>query len=98
LLPRLFNEFSFPGWALEHAAVLETSVMMYLMPELVHEDKFLEEGLESSPTYDSFPPTPDMLPASGTLHTPRSSSVEKGRLIMENVVDNLEQIIKKEFR
>ncbi len=98
LLPRLFDEFPFPGWALEHAAVLETSVMMYLMPELVHEDRFREEGLESSPTYHGFPPTHDLLPASGTLHTPRSSSVEKGRLIMENVVNNLEQIIKKEFR
>ena len=98
LLPRLFDEFPFPGWELEHAAVLETSLMMHFMPELVHEDRFLEEGLESFPTYHSFPPTPDLLPVSGNLHTPRSSSVEKGRLIVENVVDNLAQIIEKEFK
>lgn len=97
LLPRLFDEFPFPGWELEHAAVLETSLMMYFRPDLVHQELFLEEGLEKFPTYHRFPPTSDLLPVSGNLHTPRSSSVEKGRMITENVVDNLARIIEKEF-
>ena len=98
ILPDLFDEVPFAGWALEHAAIVETSAMMYFTPELVHEDRFLEEGLEKVPPYHCFPPSPDLLPASGNLHTPRSSSAEKGRLLVENVIKNLGVIIDREFR
>lgn len=31
----IFKDVPFPGWALEHAAITETSLMMYLEPDLV---------------------------------------------------------------
>lgn len=98
ILPELFDEVPFAGWALEHAAIAETSAMMYFSPELVHEDQFLEEGLEKVSPYHCFPPSPDLLPDSGNLHTPRSSSAEKGRLLVENVIKNIGIIIDREFR
>ncbi|MFR3557113.1 MAG: creatininase, partial [Paraclostridium sordellii] len=39
VIDKVFDEVEFPGWALEHAAVTETSLMMYFAPELVREDK-----------------------------------------------------------
>lgn len=98
LVPKIFDEVEFAGWELEHAAIVETSVMMYFAPDLVHEDRFLEEGLEKIPTYHCFPPSRTLLPASGCLHTARSSSDEKGRLIVENVVENIEAFSLKEFK
>lgn len=98
LVPKIFDEVEFVGWELEHAAIVETSVMMYFAPDLVHEDRFLEEGLEKIPTYHCFPPSRTLLPASGCLHTARSSSDEKGRLIVENVVENIEAFSLKEFK
>ena len=97
LVPKIFDEVEFPGWELEHAAIAETSAMMYFAPELVHEDRFLDEGLEKVPTYHCFPPSRSLLPASGCLHTPRSSSAEKGRLIAENVVESITAILSKDF-
>lgn len=98
LVPKIFDEVEFAGWELEHAAIVETSVMMYFAPDLVHKDRFLEEGLEKIPTYHCFPPSRTLLPASGCLHTARSSSDEKGRLIVENVVENIEAFSLKEFK
>lgn len=97
LIPKIFDEVKFAGWELEHAAIVETSAMMYFAPHLVHKERFLEEGLEKVPTYHCFPPSRTLLPASGCLHTARSSSAEKGRLIAENVVKNIRAIFAKEF-
>ena len=46
VLPKIFDEVEFAGWELEHAAIVETSAMMYFTPELVNEELFLDEGLE----------------------------------------------------
>lgn len=97
LIPEIFNEISFPGWELEHAAIVETSVMMFLVPKLVHEEYILDEGIESVPSYHRFPPAKDLIPKSGCIHTARSSSSQKGSKIVENVLTNLEKIICKEF-
>jgi len=97
LIPKIFNKIPFPGWELEHAAIVETSVMMFLKQELVHEEYILDEGIERVPTYYRFPPSKNLIPKSGCLHTARSSSSQKGSQIVENVLVNLEKIINKEF-
>ncbi len=97
LLPEIFNEVEFPGWALEHAAIVETSVMMYYTPDLVHEDRIVDEGLDAVPTYYRFPPSKTLIPSSGSLHTARSSSAEKGKIIVENVMKNINEYLQDEF-
>lgn len=97
VIDQVFDEVKFPGWALEHAAIAETSMMMHFAPELVREDFVVEEGIESPPTYQSFPPSPTLIPASGCLSTTRSSSPEKGRLIVENATENIVSFLKNEF-
>ena len=97
VLPKIFDEVEFAGWELEHAAIVETSAMMFFAPDLVNEELFLDEGLENLPRCHSFPVRPGLLPDSGNLHTPRTSSAEKGRLIVEDVIRNLKKMTVEEF-
>ncbi|WP_156291057.1 creatininase [Oceanobacillus salinisoli] len=97
LMPKIFDEVEFKGWAMEHAAITETSMMMYFAPELVHEDLITDEGIDQPPTYQRFPPSKTFIPSSGCLYTGKSSSAEKGRLIVEDVTNNIVLFLKKEF-
>lgn len=96
LLPKLFDEVEFRGWALEHAAITETSMMMYFNPELVREELMGQEDF-TPPNYQIFPVPKTLVPSSGALYTGKSSTAEKGRLIVENVVENIVIFLNKEF-
>lgn len=97
VIPTVWNEVPFKGWALEHAAILETSAMLYYAPELVDESAYLEEGLDSLPNYSRFPPDPTLISSSGTLAWAKSSSAEKGKLMIECALKNIEELIHKEL-
>ena len=45
VVEQVFDGLVFPGWALEHAAVTETSLMMHYEPELVHMDRVIDEAM-----------------------------------------------------
>ena len=97
IMPDIFDEYEFAGWDLEHAAITETSLMMFFAPELVDAENLPHEGLKSVNPYQTFPAAEGIIPASGSLYTARSSSREKGKLIAEDVVNNFLAITKKEF-
>ena len=44
MIGRIFYQAPFPCWALEHAAITETSLMMYVAPELVRQDLIADVG------------------------------------------------------
>lgn len=94
---QVFDTIPFPGWALEHAAISETSLMMYFYPHLVQSDKIPDDKVEEVLAFHSHPPLKGRVPASGCLHTSRSSSAEKGRLIVENVLQNIEHKVIPHF-
>lgn len=89
IVEEVFDSIPFPGWALEHAAITETSLMMHFHPNLVHEDKIPDDKIEETLSFHSYPPLKDVIPASGCLSTSRSSSAAKGKLIVDNVLANL---------
>ncbi|EPZ58968.1 creatinine amidohydrolase family protein [[Clostridium] sordellii ATCC 9714] len=68
VIDKVFDEVEFPGWALEHAAVTETSLMMYFAPELVREDKILDTENANPATYFRYPIEKDIVPETGILH------------------------------
>ena len=45
----------FPGWDVEHAAVLETSLMLHLRPDLVLFDRAVDDAAARHPFYDVIP-------------------------------------------
>lgn len=96
-MPIIFDERPFKGWDLEHAAITETSLMMYFSPELVRMDLLSDEGLDNVPKYQRYPISKTLIPNSGSLYTSISSSAKKGKLITENVIDNFLVFLKKEF-
>lgn len=96
LIDKIFDEVPFPGWALEHAAITETSLMMYFAPELVLADKIIDSKTEPC-AYHKYPIDKSTIPATGVLATAKSSTAAKGKLIVDTVLDKLEEIVDLAF-
>ncbi|MVO71846.1 creatininase [Paeniclostridium sordellii] len=96
-IDKVFDEVEFPGWALEHAAITETSLILKFAPNLVHMDRLIDEKIEEVPTYQVYPIPKDLVPKSGLLSIGRTSSKEKGELIVNESLENMIKIVKKEF-
>ncbi|HTH77301.1 MAG TPA: creatininase [Trinickia sp.] len=88
----------FPGIALEHAAVIETSMMLHYHPELVSLDRIPEHGPAQFPPYDIYPARTAWVPSSGVLSSAKDSSAEKGRLLVADVVSGIAQAVRREFK
>ena len=96
-IDKIFDEVEFPGWALEHAAITETSLILKFKPELVHMDKLIDEKIEEVPTYQVYPIPKDLVPKSGLLYIGRTSSAAKGELIVDEALSKMVEIVNKEF-
>ncbi|AOE60591.1 creatininase [Pseudomonas corrugata] len=88
----------FPGIALEHAAVIETSMMLHYHPELVCLDQIPDHGPAEFPVYDMYPTRTEWVPASGVLSSALGSSAEKGQLLVADVISGIVQAVRSEFR
>lgn len=89
----VFDQIPFPGWALEHAAVTETSLMMYFAPDLVREERIVDTKGAVPCCYIKYPIEKDAIPATGVLATAYSSSPEKGRILCREAVNKLVSIL-----
>lgn len=90
----------FPSWPLEHAGVMETSIMMHLFPEMVHADRIPDHGPAEFPPYDVYPQTWENLPGlprSGALISARSATAEKGKLLFDTYVAGITDAVRKEY-
>jgi creatinine amidohydrolase len=87
----------FPGFALEHAAVLETSMMLHYHPALVRLDLIPDDGPADFPPYDMYPPRTDWVPPSGVLSSARGSDAAKGALLAAEVTQRMAQAIQTGF-
>ena len=96
-IDKIFDEVEFPGWALEHAAITETSLILKFKPELVHMDKLIDEKIEEVPPYQVYPIPKDLVPKSGLLSIGRTSSAAKGELIVDEALSKMVEIVNKEF-
>lgn len=83
-----------PGY---HAMSSETSLLMALRPELVKEDKIVDEMPTMSLGYDYYPrPEPTLTP-SGVRGKPSLSSKEKGEALAQEIVGNLVDMLKHDL-
>jgi creatinine amidohydrolase len=87
----------FPGWATEHAGVMETSIMLHLHPDLVDMSRVPRHPPASFPPYDVYPVNPDWVPSSGALCSAKVATAEKGALLVEEYVRGITQALAKEF-
>jgi creatinine amidohydrolase len=87
----------FPGFALEHAAVIETSLMLHYHPSLVRVDLIPADPPADFPPYDVYPSRKNWVPLSGVLSSARGSDAAKGRLIAEEVTRRMAEAIEARF-
>lgn len=97
VIDQVFCDVAFPGWAFEHAAVTETSLMLYFSPDLVHEDRIVDTAGATPCPYFKYPIDKNAIPKEGVLATARSSSAEKGKIIVDAVIPSLVKIVSEAF-
>ena len=87
----------FPGFALEHAAVIETSLMLHYHPSLVRLDLIPDDGPAEFPLYDMYPTRTEWVPPSGVLSSARGSDAAKGARMAEDIVGGIVAAVREEF-
>jgi creatinine amidohydrolase len=87
----------FPGFALEHAAVLETSMGLHIFPELVRINSLVDDLPAVFPPYDVYPTKQEWIPPSGVLSPAKGASIEKGAALFNEYVERISDALRKEF-
>ena len=87
----------FPGVDLEHAALIETSMMLALHPELVDVAALPGDALGVFPAHDVYPQDGRGVPPSGVLAPVSGASADKGRTLIVATVAALVAALRREF-
>jgi creatinine amidohydrolase len=84
--------------SLAHAGVLEAAAMMHIAPECVDLSR---EPEETYPTgfdpYDVYPADPKAVPASGALSSPKNSTADLGKFIVETMSWHVARLLSEAF-
>ena len=88
----------YPGLALEHAALMETSMMLAIAPETVRLAVAPADPPASFPPYDTFPADPTVVPPAGALSPPHAATAEIGAHLIDVFVDLVAGALEREFR
>jgi creatinine amidohydrolase len=95
-LDKLFPD-GFPGTELEHASLLETSLMLVIRPDLVDMNKVPSDGPAKFPNYDRTPFRAGLIPPSGVLADARPATAEKGEWLIADHVTRIAAAVRQEF-
>ena len=95
-LTELFPE-GYPGIELEHAAVIETSMMMHYYPELVRFDDVPDNDAADAPPYDVWPPRAEWVAKEGNLISAKGATPAKGATIAAQYRRDIGAAVKREF-
>jgi creatinine amidohydrolase len=87
----------FVSWELEHAAVMETSVMLHLRPDLVRSDLLPNHGPAEFPVYDTYPYDRSVIPPDGVLSSAAGATAAKGELVLAQIIPAIADAIHAAF-
>ncbi len=87
----------FVGWELEHAAVMETSVMLHLRPDLVRGDLIPNHGPARFPLYDIYPCDRSVIPPDGVLSSAAGATAAKGELVLAQIIPAIAEAVRLAF-
>lgn len=87
----------FPGFALEHAALIETSMMLHVHPDLVWMEHLPDDEPAEFPVYDLYPQDGRGVPPSGVLSSARGADADKGRRIFDAIASGLAAAVAEAF-
>lgn len=83
----------FPGWHAEHAGITETSLMLYLRPDLVGPARPDHETPPPAGIY-RHPVDAARMSTDGVLSRTSGASAELGKLLFGHVVDNIVELMR----
>lgn len=87
----------FPGWDVEHASIMETSLMYVIKPAAVRRDRIADDQAKRHPTWDVVPAPQEFIPGSGVLWHPSEASEEIGRRVLAILAARLVEAIRTEL-
>jgi creatinine amidohydrolase len=87
----------FPGWDVEHASIIETSLMYVVRPDLVRRDRIADDEAERHPAWDVVPAPAQFIPKSGVLWHPTEASAKIGSQVLALCAGHLANALKTEF-
>jgi creatinine amidohydrolase len=87
----------FPGWDVEHASIIETSLMYVIRPDLVRRERIADDEAKRHPAWDVVPAPRDFIPTSGVLWHPTEASEEIGHKVLRMCADHLVKALQTEF-
>jgi creatinine amidohydrolase len=87
----------FPGWDLEHAARIETSLMLALAPATVRHDQIGPVDAVAPPPFTMIPSPASAVPSQGSLADPRGASAAFGQQLAAVIVDRLVDLLGQHF-
>jgi len=85
------------GWMDEHAALVETSLMMFMAPELVRQKKIVDDQRKSPFEFRVFPWDIANYPPSGVFSRTSGASRERGERLIKLVLKELNKLIGMQF-
>ena len=85
------------GWVDEHAALVETSLMMHIAPELVRTDEIIDDRRKSRFEFRIFPWNINNYPASGVFASTQGFSLEKGEKLTALILQEINRLIEAHF-
>lgn len=88
----------YPGVELEHAAFLETSVMLHLYPELVRDVRADDERIAAFPPYDTYPTPEGLVPSAGSLAPTAGASSQAGKRVVDECVEGIVRAVVRELQ
>jgi creatinine amidohydrolase len=89
---------AFPGWATEHAGVMETSIMLHVKPELVNMQAVPLHPPATFPPYDVYPEDPSWVPPTGALCSAKIATPESGKLMLDQIVGDMVKALTAELK
>lgn len=87
----------FPGWDVEHASIMETSMMYVIRPDLVRRDRIVDDQAKRHPSWDVVPAPDDFIPKSGVLWHPSEANEATGQRLIDAAVTRLVLAIRTEL-
>lgn len=87
----------FPGVDLEHAALLETSMMLALHPELVRADRIPDHPAAQFPNHDRYPQDGAGVPDTGVLAPAGGATRARGERLIDSTVTAMARALATEF-
>jgi creatinine amidohydrolase len=87
----------FGGWAVEHAAIAETSLMLAVSPGLVVDDLMADDRAEHNPGWEVIPAPADRISSSGVLWRASRSTARAGEALLDAAAAQLLAALDAEF-